>query len=445
MQNSEISIRREIFFLITRDRNPKVRKAALELVLKNIKSIGIELFIQNLDVEQLDFIQQKEFFRSLKHVLINIEENSLKELLTESLINKMIKKTIVFYEIILARVVIESLYNKSNELIYNILPFEKILDLFSYRDPLFPFAYTQNLLKICKCLDIGDENIRKALIKTITDQCFSYEIFTKPGTIEKVYFLMLNDDFCAENSIEVLKVMVKLLKDLLDSNENEFCRIMLEIINEIRDPLNALQEDEKSAVFIEDTQRQPSLIEKKEALSRKLLNLEDEIELLENERENLIEKNEYSEALALQKNVIEVKVKSAEDCDKKLKELENIIKDKLFRALVLITEMLRLIKHGFMHIDVLDLISSIINPAFNISDESLQALALECLAQCCLHKLEVCHRYIYLYKTVLDANCQSLMEFIALQSILDIYLVWDLSDLSKNNEETLEVSNDALF
>ena len=107
--------------------------------------------------------------------------------------------------------------------------------------------------------------------------------------------------------------------------------------------------------------------------------------------------------------------------------------------------MLRLIKHGFMHIDVLDLISSIINPAFNISDESLQALALECLAQCCLHKLEVCHRYIYLYKTVLDANCQSLMEFIALQSILDIYLVWDLSDLSKNNEETLEVSNDALF
>jgi Nuclear condensing complex subunits, C-term domain len=440
----DLIIKREILFMALRDRSAKAKKAALDIINKEVAGNGIQEFVKSIEVHTLEIKQQREFCRSLRVIVDQMEISDLKEVLSD-LIIKILEPENEMFEIILARIVIESLMKTSPDTVYSLVPSKAIIGLIDFEHPVFPYFFTQNILKICLCLDVGDEDIRKTLISTLTRLCFSYKLTITPQTIDRAYYLMLSQDYFADSPIEVYQEYPQALGDLLEQNDNEYCRIMTEIINEIRDPLNAIQEDDQTiVVFIEDTQRQPSLLEKKLGLSKKLASIDQEIDAFEDERERLIESGEYGQALKLQEEVM-AKVKEAERYELKITNIEEVIKEKLYRALILTTEMLRRIKHGVMHLDILELVTSIINPSFDISEENLHIFALECLGQCCLHKIEVCYRYIYLFKRVLDSGDNNLIEFTALKSLLDIQMVWDLTRLDKDNEHKMEVSNDTVF
>ena len=422
LKQLDINIRREIFFLTLRDREEKVKNAAYEVVNKNIALIQLDEVIKLMDIEDLEIKQQKEFIDCLFSIIDKIEPEKITEMIQDTLLEKLLQSDKKVSDFILARVCIEVLKLKSESMLYNILPTTELISLIHYMHPTHPYLFTQSILQISSCLDVGNEEIRKTLVSILMDLCYKYELNLEGFTIEREYLLLLNKSFFASTSIEVYKQIIETLKSLLDQNPNEFSRIMSDIINEVREPLNDLQEDENIIVFIEDTQRNPSIIDKKNMLLKKLKRIDDEIEAYECEKENLIQKDQFAEALKVKNEVIN-KYKEAEITAKKLGDIEEILKANLARSLILTIEMLKGIKHGLMHLDILDLVKSLVNPSLEIPDENLQVLALECLTQCCLHKLEICCRYIYLFKKVLEKKNESFLEFTALKCLLDIYMI----------------------
>ena len=444
IRNLSLDIRREIIFLITRDRSVKVRIKASEVITKNIQSIGLLEVFKSMELESLEFKHQKQFTICVRSIFNEMDPDLLKDFIKDPILPKLLESTCEKYELLISRIAIESLKSREDHALDSILPSQSLINLVPHIHPVFPYFFTQNIIKICICLDIGDEDTRKSLLNLLIDLCYNLELVAQPLSMDREFFLLVTHDYFAENSIEILEVIVDNIKTLLDQNPNEFSNVMSEIINNVREPLFQLQEDTHIVVFIEDTQRNPSIFDKREALIKKIIRIEEEIDAYENEQEILIQKDQLNEALRVKKEITS-KIREVEELEHRVKLVEEELKEKLLRGLILTKEMLKGIQHDNMHLDILDLVTSLVRPSLDIEDETLQILALECLGQCCLQKVEICCRYIYLFKKVLDRKSDGLLEFTALKCLIDIYMLWDLRSLTEDNEEKMEISNDSLF
>ena len=270
------------------------------------------------------------------------------------------------------------------------------------------------------------------MVQNIIILCSKYEItvpaYKKTGALENSYLKLLCEDTIADNSLDVLSLAVKTLKDLLDQHVHEFPRIMGEILNEIREPLIVFEENPDN------------LLKQKQNLTRKIISIDEEIDLLENEREVLIEKAEYSLACAL-KQEINAKAAKAQECEQKLIVIEDEIINRLYRSLAITTEMLCGIKYGVMILDIPEFVQNLIKPALEIDQEPVQILAFDCLTQCCLHNLEICKENLRLFSMVLKKQSDSMLEFVVIKSVIDLYMVWDFC----YNACEIEVFNDDII
>lgn len=413
-----LEFRRQMVALAAKDRYEKIRITSINYIKKSISDLGILEFLKIIEIESLSIKQQKDFIALLKILCENL--NELHKSLTDIFLPKVLEKSEDIGSIIFCRCLIEHLHKKNEIYIYNTLPSSQLISLLDYYHPTYPFIFSQNLIKICVCLETCEESTRKSLIKSLISLCSIYKITIptskKASILENAYTKLLSDDYFADNSLEILTLSVKTLRTLLDQHIHEFPRIICEILNEIRDPLQFRTESEDF--------NEKSLIEQKKKLNRKLYNIDEEIEALENERDRLIERKEYSTLCTLKLEIYN-KVQLAQDIEQELIALDDEISARLYRALVITTEMLREIKQGVVILDINEFVMNLVIPALDIDQEPVQIIALECLTQCCLHDYGICTKYLYVFKSVLLKQTDSVLEFVVIKSVFDIYMIWE--------------------
>ena len=426
IQNLDLHTRREILFISVKDRYEPMRNYSLNSLKNIIKQIGIEELLKLVEVELLDIKQQKDINTCLRVLCNSFEVTELEKLIHEKLLKKVLEKAEDFSGLLLARICIESLHSKNESVLYKILPTSEIISLLEHFHPSYPFFFTQSVLKICYCLEIQEEWIRKSLISSLISLCLNYKISIpsekKNSQKENTYFKLLSDSYFADNSLEVVKLAVELLRALLDQHFHEFPRIMGEILNEIRDPLT-----------FHESSSSPSLLHHQKSLIRQVSAIDEEIDALESEKELLLAKGEYSSIFVIRQEISR-KAEAAQAYESELISIESEILNRYYRALAITTEMLREIKHGVLTIDISEFIEQLIMPALQFNQEPVQIVAFECLAQCCLHDSEVCKACLHLFTTVLQKHSDSMLEFIALVSVCDIFLVWDFKCNTLENE-----------
>ena len=233
--------------------------------------------------------------------------------------------------------------------------------------------------------------------------------------MENLYFKLLSEDYFADNSLEVINIIIKLLRSLLDQHIHEFPRIIEEILNEIRDPLIAIEDSSNE-------NSQSSLLSRKNQLIRKVEVIDQEIDAMENERERHIERGEYNAAIII-KQEINSKDKEAQIYEQELIKIEQEIISILYRALIIITVMLKEVKHGVIVLDISEFVKNLVLPALDIPQGPIQIIALECLTQCCLHDIEICKNNLEIFIKILEKQSESILEFIVIISVIDIYMV----------------------
>ena len=94
--------------------------------------------------------------------------------------------------------------------------------------------------------------------------------------VNKESYKLERDDQYITDSRDLVVLVVGLIKQLLKESEFEFCRRMIEVINDIRDPLVSV-ETEKETHIVSNTQTAPNILELKNILYRQIDDKEDEI------------------------------------------------------------------------------------------------------------------------------------------------------------------------
>lgn len=329
----------------------------------------------------------------------------------------------------LLRVVCEVLKEKDEKVIEKILPDVGSLSqlCFYYKDKSDLFML-QNMLLLTFCTDLGEEFTRAQLLDTYIELCRDLPITLAEGNhvnlIDKAYQSLHRSEFFCRTSQQIIHVIIGMVKSLLKEYDTEFSRRTVELINEIRDPLMAPLADDDMMVIAEDTQRPPSLLEKKQALADRISSMDDEVEALENEQERLIELGDYKEALKIKSRMDEL-VENISSCEREHSRIDDQVKSILERSLILTCEMLRHSRQGEVDPNTSELVSTLIYPGLKATSEPIRCLAMECLGLFCLLKAEPCLEYMFMFKIILEKKNDEYMEFIALKAVLDFFMVFD--------------------
>ncbi|CAG9317334.1 unnamed protein product [Blepharisma stoltei] len=473
-----LEIRREIVSLSVKDRSEKIRDEARKIISSFFSWFkqeahkeeaqeyeAIVYFTTLLEINTLEKKYQREVTKCIKLVCETIVSPAdlselLKQVLFPSLCSaintpgKNTQSSISKTSMLLLRVITEYLKGSHEEILEKVIPDVDLLCqlvLFYQQQPDLFFA--QNMILISYCIDRGEEFSRQKLLDTYREVCFKLPLavpeVNASAQIEDAYNCVGQTDYFYYRAQDVLSLSVSLIKQLQKEYETEFCRIMIEIINEIRDPLIAPIEDENIRVFVEDTQRPPSMLEKREALLGKITELDDEIEALENEKERLIDRGEYSDAIKVKQQYEEV-LQQVNKMEEELNHLEHEILLILYRSLMLHSEMLRNSKQGDIDADASEIINTLIYPAFKFTDTYIPCLAIESLGLHCLLKYDRCREYLYIFKTVLDKKEDTLIEFLALRAVLDFFMVFEIlkedeDEMIQDNDEDLSCSGQTVF
>lgn len=473
-----LDVRREIANLSVKDRSEKIRDETRKILAQFFnwfkqsahkeESVEYEAslyFATLLEIDTVPRNYQKEITKSLKLICETIVSptdlcNLCKEILFPNLFavlntpGQSIQAEISKTALLLLRIICEYLKNSHEDQLEKIMPeVDLICQLISFYQVHADLFYVQNIILISFCIDRGEEFSRQKLLDAYRDVCFKLPI-TVPqiddvAHIEEAYTTVGQTDYFAHKSQDVLSLAVQLIKNLQKEYETEFCRIMIEIINEIRDPLIAPQEEEDITVFVEDTQRAPSMLESRETLVNRINELDDECEALDNEKERLIERGQYQEAIMV-KQQYEAVLANATLLEAKLEHLQAEILLILYRSLMLHSEMLRNSRQGEIDADGSEIVNTLIHPAFQLSESYITSMAIESLGLFCLLKYERCREYLYIFKTVLDKKEDTFIVFLALRAVLDFFMVFDILKEDedggiKDNDEEMLSSGQTVF
>jgi len=474
--NLPLEIRRIVLAQAMRDRSEKVRMNTKAIVVSFFKWFrdsasqeGFKVhqaplfFATLLEIDTLPESMQKDITKGLKFVcdeLMNCQELSdlLEEVIFPTLLEGLKTPTkepqtkVTSTSMLLMRVAVETLKKTEESTLEKILPdIDTLCQLVSFYQQSGSTVMLQNMILTAHCCDLGEEVCREKLLDTYKLICqelplaLNSENLSEQLQISKSYNKLGKEECFLESSGEILGLVIYLIKHLLKEYESEFCRVMIEIINEVRDPLVVPQEEEYMMVMIEDTQRPPSLLEKKQVLNQKLKSLDDEIEALENEKEALIDRSEYHEALQVKQKMDEL-LNQANALEEQLESVDTQVKNLLVRSLLLTLEMLRNSKQGEIAAEVSELIQTLIYPALKYSENSIQALAIECLGVFCLLKASFCKEYLYMFKIILEKKQDTMLEYTALKLVMDFFMLFDfLKEDSLEESDEMLVTGDCLL
>ena len=123
------------------------------------------------------------------------------------------------------------------------------------------------------CIDIGEEYFRAQLVDTFLHICKEIKLEIPSMELEQMVhkesLKLAQDDQFVTDSRDLVVLVVRLINQLLKERKFEFCRRMIEVINDVRDPLGSL-EAEKETHIVSNTQTASNLLELKKILYRQI-------------------------------------------------------------------------------------------------------------------------------------------------------------------------------
>lgn len=429
--------RREVFFASFYDRNLKVQKLANEIIRQEINSKDLPSLLDSLEIQDLNPLKQKKLKKTLEYLLKDQDPKDLAAL-QDNLIKRLFEPNPSYSHCVLVASILKTLHFSDPNTTHIKLDPKYLISLIPSISANFPYFYCQTLITLSMHLDIGDEEIRHSLLSTLIQTCKNFPFSFKSKDLSWQYFKSFNKNAFAEDLKDLCIFASKCIKKLVDSHPYEYLRIMTEVVNEIQEPL--IVEKDLELTFVENTQITVGLLQKQTGYKLKIADLEAELEELYTQKASLIEKNEYQEALRVHFE-IQGKEKELESCATKIEVLDEDINKVLVRALVLTTDMLARTKYGSMHNDVQNMVNNLVQPGLDNSLPHIIELATECLAQCCLHNIDLFTEYNDLFNCILTDKASGLyIQKVVIVFYLDIMMIKDPKTLHKTlvNKEQKE-------
>lgn len=295
------------------------------------------------------------------------------------------------------------------------------------KDKIEPFCL-QQLLLISLNSDIGEEFARRELIGTCS--LLSRELILEHSSkdLETAYIESTIGRNFVRTRNDLVRETVSTIRKLLIGQDHEFSRVIVESINDLREPFD----EEQGVHFLRDN------------AVRDVKSLEEEIEELNAEMYRLEDSQCFEEAL-LTKRQLEEAIARKEVMEQRRDECVAMTEAMLRRCLILTSELLRNMPQTDVQPECEDLVKTLVHPALSVSSVELQTLAMECLSLFCLLDVKLCKDYLYLFKLVLRPCSEApdpLMEFIAIRAVCDFFLAFDLLN-EEISSETVILDEDA--
>ena len=155
--NLTLEFKRIILFLTVTDRVKQIRNFSMNSIQSFIKEFGIEQIMDIIELEFLNIKQQKELHIFLRELCMDFENIDLENMISQQFLQYLLVKSENSSKILLARILIEALFKKNQSILFKILPASELIALLEYQHPFFQFFFTQNILKICACLETQEE------------------------------------------------------------------------------------------------------------------------------------------------------------------------------------------------------------------------------------------------------------------------------------------------
>ena len=428
--------KRTCFFSCVTERHQHAQQLAIKIIKNEFLKSGIVKFIQSLEIKSLSPISQKNLNESFKVLMEESESGSILNV-CEYILQKFIKHEGDCAEWFVLSQGFRFLRKKDEKLVDQIIRDAGIVELIGVLHSSEPYLYAQTCIVLATCADYKNEEVRMALVESLLSVCKTFPVFVKEKDFQYRYETSVYAKVLAFDSVSLLKFVSTRIKKLSEFNENEFIRIMSELINDVREPI-LLHSDENDPKFVKNTQTGLTLIQKHFLLKAKLEDIEMVIDELENNFNNFIAQDKVKVAYKLQSE-IDAKIRDREKFTEELDETRKVIEEVLMVSLILTNEMMVRSKHGNLHIDIQNIIETLIDPAMESDNDSLIELSIECLGQCCFTSTEVLKTKKDLFLTILNSpNCNDSTKFIPLKILCDLLLLKEPLNLQKIliNEES---------
>ena len=409
---------KDILGLAVSDRDQRVREIAHLTLKEYVNEKGLAKLAKLFKLHNMGMKKQNEVLGGFEYLCTEIAE---KTQLSEVIINLIpTVQELELEELLILRFACESLKKKDENLLYSIMPsFEKLnLSLEHYE---FPWWYTQNLVKIGLCLDLGEESTRFSLLKTLQQLCLDYPVdpmdYKDSVQIQETYSKISIKDFLATSTQDVFSSIISGIRFLYKDQESEFCRVLVELINEARDYL------------VPSEMNEISLFSKKSQLEETIKTRQEEESILESELKNSLSHKKIKD-IQDRKQMYETEIKQLQE---ELNETETQLEQCLQRTLILTCELLRFSKPGSIDDEVSDIIKTLIYPSLQFQEAYIKVLAIECLGLYCLNNPQACTEYLYIFKMILQTCKVGILETVALRSVLDFYMVYSFDDAAESD------------
>ena len=416
----------------SKDRSPDVRNQAFELVKVYLDHYsphspniiqGVLDLCSHVEVQSCEQKYQKHIYKSLKLVIKNlvpIQEllSTLEKFLFPQIMSALEEsqtqnREYDFPAVLVARVICEVLKEQENYELESILPsLESLESLMVFYNQTENWFLLHNTVLISQCHDIGEEAVREKLVEMLLELCKNISMSDSPSTeedkITKEYFNIGKEEGFAQNSEETLALLAYQINSLLKQKPKEFPRVMSDLINELREPLDG---------YFEDTE-QENLNRRKEALRREITSLVQRRQAEEDELERLKSIiGEVPNRLAQLNQTIEEKIQEYQELDKAHKNLK-------IQCLTLTVEMLRNMNQGELIPEIDEIIEKLpIQVIIGKESGLIYDLSVECLGLLSLQNQEICEAYIPIFKSVLQTKLESKLQFVNLKLVLDFFMV----------------------
>jgi hypothetical protein len=433
VEDLPLEVRLKMISVAQKDRSPAIRKAAqdywmsffqgkdladagvtfLKLVELNKLPSRLDISVCEIISNSLGSVYAPEALLQYLPVAIRSIDFNMSESLNESLL--------------LVRLVADFV-RKDHDLTSLLPKISEICKIVSeVKDKLEPFNL-QQLLLIALSSDIGEEFARRELITTCSALGRDLPMDETTQTMETAFINATIGRSFVRTETELVRETVSIIRRLLPGQDNEFTRIVVESINDLREPF----EEEQGINSLQ------------ESAFKAIKSLDEEIEELTSEMYTLEDEQRYDEALAV-KRQLEAATNRKEIMEQNRTEYADMSRAMLRRCLILTSELLRnLPQGGVPAAECDDLVRTLVHPALNLASTDLQTLSMECLSLFCLIDVKQCRNFLYLFKLVLEPHTERpdpLMEFNVLRAVCDFFLVYDL--LNEEMKSGTAVDDDA--
>ena len=300
-------------------------------------------------------------------------------------------------------------------------------------DLLEHFTRTQDVFKlhqvmcITRCMDLAEEPPKRLLLATLKKVLVELPVTVDFGCEDSVIISRQYHDI--GSGVEFVRTGAQLvdqiaiyLRELLSDHEAEFSRNLIEVINDIRDPLmKPLEQDDPLSQLCGD---QPNLFDKQEYLRRQLGQFKDESESLEAEMEQYIQQDKYVEAKQVRIRIEKLR-ETCQSVDQELNQITETMGELLMKSLLVTSALLRHCKQDFVTDEIVELINTLVKPSLELERNDIRCVAVECVGLFALLRKELCTRYLGMFRFVLTQGEGKLLTWYALKAILDAFLLHD--------------------